>query len=232
MDKPDSVKHGNPIKWSWSALKDFNTCPRQYNEVRVKQNFKKEENVHSNTGKLIHTALELYVRDNVDLPPEYKSYEKYVRPLLDETSGSVHTEFKVAVRPDKLPCAFDSDDYWVRGIIDLLILDHDNHTAYIVDYKTGNNRYADLRQLKLMACLVFAHYDDIDICRVGLLFLNFNDFIPAVYERGNLAGLWSSFSMDLARLDMAFKLDKWAPNPTGLCKKYCPVLTCQFNGRG
>ena len=32
---------------------------------------------------------------------------------------------------------------WVRGMADLLIIDDDTLTAWVVDYKTGNNKYPD-----------------------------------------------------------------------------------------
>jgi len=219
------------IKWSYSALKDFTTCPRQYAEVRVKQNFRKEDNVYASTGRAIHTALEQYVRDGIRLPDEYKSYEKYVRPLLTELTGDYRVEQKLALRHDKVPVPFDSDERWVRGIIDLLVLDHHDNTAYIVDYKTGSNKYADLRQLKLMACLVFHHYDHIQRCRVGLLFLNKNDFITDEYSKDNLSQLWASFAADLFRLNLAYETDHWMPNPSGLCKNFCPVTSCEFHGK-
>lgn len=230
MGNVDSLQQINTIKWSYSSLKKFTTCPRQYNEVKVKQNFKEADNDYASTGRAIHSALELYVRDSVPLPHQYKSYEKYLRSLLSELPGEFRTEQKLALRLDKVPVPFNDNDYWVRGIIDLLVLDRDSGVAYIVDYKSGSNKYADLRQLKLMACLVFHHYDDIDTCRVGLLFLNKNDFITDEYSKNSLPQLWASFSADLQRLDMAFKTDRWMPNPSGLCKRFCPVTSCEFHG--
>ena len=52
-----------------------------------------------------------------------------------------------------------ADNVWWRGIADLVILDADNHIAWVVDYKTGKSaRYADKGQLELMALATFKHF--------------------------------------------------------------------------
>jgi ATP-dependent exoDNAse (exonuclease V) beta subunit len=45
------------------------------------------------------------------------------------------------------PVRFKDDNRWVRGIVDLLIVDNDY--AFIVDYKTGSHKYPDPKQLRL-----------------------------------------------------------------------------------
>jgi hypothetical protein len=78
----------------------------------------------------------------------------------------------MALDASRQPCKFDGEDYWVRGIADLLIVDGD--TAYIVDYKTGKPTYADPNQLKLMALMVFANFPAVQKIKSGLMFLLHN----------------------------------------------------------
>jgi len=116
----------------------------------------------------------------------------------------------------------------VRGIADLLIVD--GVTAYIVDYKTGKPTYADPNQLKLMALMVFANFPAVQKIKSGLMFLLHNVFIDEEYERSDVDNLWKLFDDQLQRLNIAFENAMWPPNPTGLCKKHCPVESCRFYG--
>lgn len=212
------------IKWSFSSLKQFVNCPRQYYEVKVQSNFKIKETEQIRYGTEVHKALEEYVRDNTPLPKNYLRFKDIVDSLT-LIDGEKLVEYKMALDADKNPCAFDSPDYWVRGIVDLLILDGD--TAYIVDYKTGSAKYPDVKQLRLMALMTYAHFPQIMEIKAGLLFLLNNVFIDQGYHRNDSSELWSSFTGNLARLQLSYDNDSWPPNPTPLCG-WCPVSTCEF----
>lgn len=213
------------IKWSFSGLKDFTSCPRQYNEVKIHKRFTKKVTEQMNYGTVVHKALEDYVRDGTPLAKNYERYRVMVDPLL-EIEGTRHPELKMALREDKTPCDFDDPDYWVRGIVDFLVVDGD--TAYIVDYKTGSARYPDLKQLKLMALMTFAHHHSVRKIKAGLLFVAHNMFIDENYSREQTDDLWEFFTPSLTRLRIAMDTDAWAANPSPLCG-WCPVTTCQYN---
>jgi hypothetical protein len=132
----------------------------------------------------------------------------------------------MALDRNKQPCAFDSEDRWVRGIVDLLIVDGD--TAHIVDYKTGSNKYPDAKQLKLMALMTFAHFPEVKYIRAGLLFVMHNSFMPESYERSEIDSLWNYFTPDLERLTISYENDTWMANPTPLCG-WCPVKECEYH---
>lgn len=215
------------IKWSYSSLKQYKTCPRQYYEIRVAKNFIPREGDDARYGKEVHTALEDYVRDGTPLPRFYEDFRRMVDPLL-EISGKKYCEHEMALDINRQPCDFHGGDYWVRGIADLLIVDGD--TAFIVDYKTGKPTYADPNQLKLMGLMVFAHFPEVVHIKSALMFLLHNAFVTEEYQRESAETLWKSFETDLERLRVAFDNAMWPPNPTGLCRKHCPVDSCKFYG--
>ena len=101
-------------------------------------------------------------------------------------------------------------------------------TGFIVDYKTGNDKYADLKQLQLMALLSFAHFPQLQQIKAGLLFVAKSNFITAEYARANEDKLWADFIPHLERLRLSHEKDEWQPNPTPLCG-WCPVSTCEFH---
>jgi len=211
--------------WSYSALKDYVNCPKQYHEVKVLQNFTKKATEQMLYGTEVHKALEDYVAEG---KPLAKNYERF-KPVLDvltEIPGTKYPEFKMALNREKLPCDFDDDNRWVRGIADLLIVD--GESAFIVDYKTGSNKYPDPKQLKLMALMVFSHFPEVKHIKAGLLFVMHNSFTSEEYVREDIDKLWGAFYPDLERLKMSLETNAWMPNPTPLCG-WCPVSSCEFH---
>ena len=211
--------------WSYSALKQYTNCPKQYQEMRVLKNYTVKETEAIIYGKAVHEALELYVKENKPLPKNYLRFKPMVDTLL-KIEGDKYPEYEMALTHSKEPCDFHSDDRWVRGIADLVIVDGD--TAYVVDYKTGSNRYPYPKQLRLMSLMMFTHFPDIQRVKGGLLFVMKNSFITEEYLRKDMDKSWGMFEQSLKRLDTSYENDTWQANPTPLCK-WCSVVTCDFN---
>ena len=210
------------VKWSYSSLKDYTNCPKQYQEVKVLKNFSKRPTQQMLYGTAVHNALENYVKDGTPLLKNYERYKKQLDPLRD-MEGEKYPEYRMALDFGRNPCKFMSPDYWVRGIVDLLVINGDQ--GFIVDYKTGNNKYPDPKQLQLMALMAFAHYPEINRIKAGLLFVVHNSFMTEEYSRDDITELWDAFYPDLRRIEASYTNDVWNPNPTPLCG-WCPVNTC------
>lgn len=212
------------IQWSYSSLKDFVNCPRQYYEVKVAKSVAKKVTEHMLYGTEVHKAVEDYVRDGKPLAKHYAHY----KPVLDELlkiPGTRYPEYQMALKVDRTVCAFDDEARWVRGIVDLLIVDGED--AFIVDYKTGSNKYPDPKQLKLMALMTYAHFPEVQNIRAGLLFITRNSFVPEEYARSGMDKLWMEFKSDLDRLELSYENNMWPEKPSGLCG-WCPVEKCKF----
>lgn len=214
-----------PIQWSFSSLKDFIGCPKRYYEVKVTKNFESKITEALTYGKEVHTALEEYVRDSKPLPVNYQRFQKAVDELL-QIEGKKLVEHEMALLPDKSPCSFSDPARWVRGIADLLIVNGD--TAWVVDYKTGSDRYPDLDQLKLMALMVFSNFPEVQKVKGALLFILKNSLVTEDYTRDQSDALWGAFLAKTKRLELAYSMNEWIEQPSPLCR-YCPVTTCQFN---
>jgi hypothetical protein len=207
--------------WSFSSLKDYINCPKKYQEVKVLKRYTIKPTAQMTYGNEVHKACEDYVAEG---KPLAKNYLKF-KPLLDtlmEIDGTRYPEQKMALDSAGKACDYNKG-YWVRGIVDLMIIDGD--TAFIVDYKTGSNKYPEPKQLKLMALMAFAHYPEINRIKAGLLFIVHNSFLTEEYKREDVHKLWDAFYPDLNRLDTSYINDVWNPNPTPLCG-WCPVDTC------
>ena len=215
------------VKWSHSALKDYEGCARRYHEVKVLKNYPFTDTQATIYGKELHEAAELYIRDGKALPPQFE-FIKDALDALNKLPGRKLCEHEMGVRADLTPCAFMDKDVWCRGIADLLIIDDENLTARVVDYKTGNNKYPDREQLKLMALMVFAHFPHIRKVSGGLLFVVKNDLVKASFLRGEAEEYWWDYRERVARIEQAHDSGVWNPKPTPLCG-WCVVKTCEHN---
>ena len=213
--------------WSHSSLKDFEGCQRRYQEIKVLKNYPFTETEATRYGNQVHEAIELYIRDGKPIPPEYAQFQAVVDAMLKKDGRKI-AEYEMALTVDLQPTEWKSKDVWVRGIADILIVDDENLTAWVGDWKTGNNKYPDRDQLVLMSIMVFAHFPHIRRVNSALLFIVKNDMVKMSMTREQADKHWWDYRERTARLEAAFANDVWNPNQTPLCG-WCPVKTCEFN---
>ena len=215
--------------WSHSSLKDFEGCQRRYQEIKVLKNYPFTETEATRYGNQVHEAIELYIRDGTPIPPEYAQFQAVVDAMLKK-DGRKLAEYEMALTVDLQPTEWKAKDVWVRGIADILIVDDENLTAWVGDWKTGNNKYPDRDQLVLMSIMVFAHFPHIRRVNSALLFLVKNDIVKMAMTADDAKKHWWSYRERYARLEASFANDVWNPNQTPLCG-WCPVKTCEFNSK-
>jgi hypothetical protein len=216
-----------PITWSHSGLKDFEGCARRYHEVKVLKKFPFKDTKHTIYGKDVHKAIELYGKDNTPLPPALVGFQSVVDAVLAHPGRKLF-EHEMGVTSDLRPCAFDAKDRWVRGIADLLIINDDNLTARVVDWKTGNDKYPDKDQLVLMSLMVFTHFPHIRRVSSALMFIVKGSMFKHRMEREEAEAAWWKYRERVAKLEAAHANDVWNPSQSPLCG-WCPVKTCVFH---
>ena len=220
------------IPWSYSKLKAFETCPKQFYHVKILKQYPQEETDAMRYGTDVHLACEEHIRDNKPIPKKYS----YVQPALDalkRKKGKKLCEYELGLTEDLQPCGFWDKDVWFRGIADLIILNEEDGIAWVVDYKTGKSaRYADKGQLELMALAVFKHFPKIHTCNGGLLFVVCKQLITESYTRPRRENdLEVKYRDKFSQMVIASDNNVWNPNPSGLCRAWCDVLECAHNGR-
>ena len=212
--------------WSFSALKTFEQCPKKYFHLKIAKDITDTAGEEAAYGTQVHEAAEFFVRDGVPIPEKF-SYMRPIMDLLMSKDGIKHTEIELSLRKDGRRfevCDFNDRDAWYRGIADLLI--ETAPTAWLVDYKTGKSaRYADLRQLDLMAGAIFMKFPDVQTVKSALAFVVSGEFLHKTHKRENLTEYLSVFDETLDRLDAARESGVWNPKSSGLCG-WCPVTTC------
>lgn len=217
-----------PIVWSFSSLKTFQQCPRKYYHTKILKDVREPDTTATLYGKSAHTAAEEYIRDGVPIPPQFE----YMKSMLDQLNaipGEKLCEVMLGLTKDLQPCEFHADDVWWHGIADLVVLDEANGIAHSVDYKTSKNaRYADVKQLDLVAAAIFAKYPKIKTIKSALLFVVSKEFVKAKHHAEMKEKYLEKPALDVARIEAARENGVWNPISGPLCR-FCSIKTCEHN---
>lgn len=247
-----------PNPWSHSAISQFETCGRQYEEIKVLRNFQDQKNPASLWGDEFHKAAERWIKGMVGLPADLDVDSKLAHLALTDALPANMVQYKdyltqFIVRPgvtlaeqeyaiNKLlqPTEFFAPDVWGRGIIDVLTLDGD--VAWVDDHKTGKNRKKDMQQLIIFALLTFIHHPQINTVHTAFHWLQLGAKDTETFYRHEIDSLWCGYPATkdraaweglvpkLERYAKAFHVGVFQPRKSGLCGRWCAVKTCEYWG--
>ncbi len=214
------------IAWSYSRVNSFKQCPKKYYHVYVAKDVKDTGNAATLYGNQVHKAAELYIANGEELPKQF-SFMQGALDAFNRIEGEKHCEIRFGVSKDGAeygPTTFFGKDVWYRGIADLLIIN--GNKAFIVDYKSSkSSRYADTKQLDLLAGATFVHYPQVEVVKSALSFVVCNEFVSKEHTADMYKSYLSVFDEELERIESAKDNDVWNPVPSGLCG-FCPVTKC------
>jgi hypothetical protein len=215
-----------PVIWSFSALNQFEQCPKQYWHLRVVKDVKEPPRGAQDEGIRGHKAFELRIKQATPLPAELAVHEPVIGKLAKP--GAV-VEQKLAINAKLEPVAFFADDVWGRAVADYVYIHGD--TALLVDYKFGKRTEGNF-QLRITAALLKCKYDQIGNFRLAYYWAKSRKFEVTSLPADNLVGTWGEIMGAVNMLERAFRHDEFPARRNGLCKAHCPVLSCVHNGRG
>lgn len=203
------------MRHSATSLKTWETCPRLYKAKYVDRILPYVQHPAAVRGEEIHKQLEDAVASGV--PPYDVWTPNGLIPTLHKQNAVVETE--VAVTKDLEPTTFSSDDAWLRGKIDVLVMGR-NH-ALVLDWKTGKVR-PDKTQADMYNALVRIIQDDADL-RI--------DFRLVYVDQKQVVKL----DRDAKAVDRTVRLAEkveadrdYLPVPSWKCR-FCEFTACRFN---
>jgi len=214
--------------WSFSSLKTFQQCPRKYYHTKVVRDIVEPDTQATLYGKTAHTVAEEYIRDDVPIPPQF-AYMQATLDVLKAIPGDKLCEVRLGLTRNLESCDFDAPNVWWHGIADLVVINPTQTMAYSVDYKTSKSaRYADVKQLDLVACGLFAKFPTLQRVKSALLFTVSKEFVRADHYVELLPKYMQKPAEDVARIDAAKENGVWNPVQGPLCK-FCAVKDCEYN---
>lgn len=214
------------VAWSYSSIKTFDQCPKKYYHLKVAKDVKDKQNTAALYGEQAHKAAEDYVAKGIPIEPKFNPI-KGVAEVLNAMPGEKFPEMKLGVKKvdgGYEPAEFNAPDVWWRGIADLVIVNGEQ--AKLVDYKTGKNaKYADVKQLDLMAGALFVLRPELKVIKSALAFVVSNDFISKNHTADLRDSYLGVFDKELDALAVAHETGVWNPKSGPLCG-WCPVVEC------
>lgn len=216
-----------PFAWSYSALNAFETCPRQFHEMRIKKAWPDPPGEAQQFGVLVHKYLENRF-DRGETLPVFLTHLEPIVQKLETSKGVVQAEYKYALNQQLQPVEFFARDTWVRAVGDVVKVHEDR--ALALDWKTGKYRDGD-DQLKLQSNVMFSVMPHVQ--KIGVIYAWIKDKRTTVrtFERKDVPAVWQEFLPRVKRMELAHETKDYPPKPSGLCGKWCNVMSCEFNGR-
>ena len=216
------------IVWSYSSLKTFQQCPKKYYHTKVAKDVKEPDTQATLYGKAAHTVAEEHIRDGVPVPPKF-DYMKATLEQLNSIPGEKLCEVKLGLTKDLEACDFSAKNVWWHGIADLVVINEEKQLAHSVDYKTSKSaRYADVKQLDLVAAGLFAKFPKINRVKSALVFVVSKEFVKAEHHREMIPKYIEKPARDVARIEAALQNGVWNPVEGPLCR-FCAVKQCEYN---
>lgn len=215
--------------WSYSALTSFETCPHRHFKTKIEKSVIEPQTDALTWGNKVHKSLEVRVKAGFPLPTDMRQWEP-IAVAIDKSrqlGGKVDTELKMAINDNFKPVSYFAKDCWSRSITDVSVEKGDK--IWVGDYKTGKPT-PDSQQLMLSAAFVFHHKPYINTVQNSFIWLKSGGMSTETYHRDDVSKIWQEFMPRVERLKTAIELDKFPKNPSGLCREWCPVKTCEHNG--
>jgi CRISPR/Cas system-associated exonuclease Cas4 (RecB family) len=211
------------MKLSFSAVSEFESCPRKFYQIKVLQAYPHEDTDATLYGKEVHLACEEYIRDGKPL-----GGHKRFQPVLDKLNsypGDKYCELEMAFNADGQSVDFNSEERIYRGIADFVNVD--GAKARVVDYKTGKAGYPKPKQLELMALMIFAKFPAVMKVSGALIFLLHDVVVKRDYERKDFISILDYWKSKRDTILLCEESNTWDPIPSGLCS-WCPHQSCEY----
>ena len=215
------------IAWSYSRLEGYETCPRKYYHLQVAKDVTDTKGDAAIYGDETHKAFKMYVKTGQELPLHLLQYKQYLDQFI-AAPGHKIAEQQVAINADFKQVEWFDKTTYLRVINDLLV--HQGSNAVIVDYKTGKPK-DDFTQLELAAAVVFLLGPDINSITMAYFWLKTKTIVPKIIKRAEAPLVWAKLQPRVQAFQDAYAANAWPPKPNYLCRKYCPVASCEYHGK-
>lgn len=216
------------LRHSYSALKQYENCPKRYYLQRITKAVKDVGGEASLHGERVHKNFEERIRDKTPLPDALAEHEPTVAALeaMAEARGAtLEAEVEMTINARYQPTGWWADDAWLRAKLDVLMCAGD--AAMILDWKTGKRR-PDFTQMDLFALMIFLTRSEVQRVVTSFYWLPERASDKHVYTRDEEGALIVKLTTMVGRVEKSLREERWPAKPSGLCR-YCPARTiCEF----
>jgi hypothetical protein len=187
-----------------------------------------EQNEAAAWGDTVHKLIEKFFETG-DFPETLAPYRDMILGVA-AIRGERLIEQNLAVDKDWQPCKYKSPDAYFRGKVDLTLVRNDG-SIVVVDWKTGNSKYGDGGQGGRYAAMLFSHYPEVHTIRTRFIYFKDGKVARGEFSRERLFDLADGVDSVARTIEISAVSDTWPKKSGPLCKRYCGVLDCEYNGR-
>ncbi len=229
------MRNRKNFSWSYTNLRDFETCPRKWAEAKFYRRYKDEVSEAGEWGFRAHeqlAALLTQKEEPKEIPPSLKSVERIVRELRSIPYRLRFVESKWAFDKDMVLLKdFFDRSAWFRAVLDAGYVMENCKDAVIVDWKTGKPKDDDSQLMVFAKALISVVPYPIERVHAGYAWLQTGKLTRATFTRDEIERWWENDLMvRVARMELACREEDFPARPCGLCGKWCPVTVehCEF----
>lgn len=216
--------------WSFTNLNTYRNCPFQFQQRYVTHWAPFVGSAKSEAGTRAHEAMERRAsKQKIPLPDDLKNLEPFAAALDHLPPGvELFVEQQLALSTEGQACGFFDEKVFIRGKVDVLLLNREQSRALIWDWKTGRVWDNDPLELGIFACLVQKKFGvkHIDGQFIWLKDAHGPGVMHALSDTGatwsKVVRIIADIEQDLARGGDFYK--KQSP----LCP-HCSARMCEFN---
>jgi hypothetical protein len=233
--KRDGTEVKKPFAWSFSRLKNYEVCPKRYYETDVlKKHNDGDDNEQLQWGERVHNVMANRCAKNEALPPEMPAhYEAWAQRVLIG-GGEIFVEQELAIDENFGPAPWfgardgSGPQPWFRAKVDFV--KKQGSIALLVDWKTGKILDESF-QLALSCACAFAKWPDLDAIRASYVWLKEDAESSDTVLRSDMPNLWRALWPRITKLASSHQSMDFPPTPSGMCKKFCKVISCPNHGK-
>lgn len=222
-----------PFAWSFSALNNFETCPKQYWHISIAKDYRQSTSDVGDYGADAHKALQNRIQKKQPFPLGLKHLEPFTEKFI-AAPGTTYAEQKMALTRDYKPTEYFGPDVWLRSQMDAG--KHTGSHFAVIDWKFGKVQDKWRDQGLIMTCGVFSQMPEVQTVNVAFVWwkearAGVAPISNETFDREKFYHRWGAILPRVEKMEEAVAMTNFPARPNGLCRKYCPVTSCPHHGK-
>lgn len=220
-----------PFTWSPSSIKAYQTCPLKAWGTYWNPNAPPYKSTPATEyGEKVHKALELAIGSSMPLPGELTYLQKWVNSV-NNLPGVKSCEGKFAFNRNWERVDYFAPDVYGRTVVDLLVYTSPESVCAF-DWKTGKSRYDTNEQLVIELIAAETVNPNITNFQAAYIYTEEDKLGEKLtFDKATLQREKNLIQNQINLMEESYNAKYFEPTKNGLCKNYCDVLTCPYNGK-
>lgn len=221
------------LTFSYTAIEQFQTCPRQFEAQRILKVIKNAESAERSGGTDGHTAIENAIKYRQHVEPAHAQHQWMVDLAYQLPWTRAYTEIPLAMDRDwqPLPLGMNGEIPWGRthtfAKLDFLGHHAQNETLVYTDWKFGKSNKPKPAQIEYGLLLSMLAMPSVKEGHGYLVFADRTVPPPVVLRRDDLPRTQAIWMARINEIEEAAINKHFPAKPSGLCFGWCNYTACE-----